>query len=308
MTRPLRTALLPWCLLAAATLGPRLAQADDSSHGVMLPGLVAVPPGSARVAEATVDLQDGQVHEALTLDQIGHADAAAVINGPLFGWRGEADPYPDRQFPELQATLGGVEASPGNGFAAFAGLQDITALVVSAGLDPFTIADTPPIVDRPHGAARSAFEMLQQLGAIRPSDGQFLARWTARRIFRFNLGDRAQTVLTLAYHARPGFDLMVIGDLPHAVRLADYCLTEANLAERLATPRADQLFVVKTFAIPVGIDGKPPERVMAHVENPDALFCGNDGAAVAGGPRTSPRSASVGDGAILHVIEIQPPG
>ena len=43
------------------------------------------------------------------LDLVTTSDQPALlIDGPLFGWSGEAEAYPDRHFPELEVRIDGM--------------------------------------------------------------------------------------------------------------------------------------------------------------------------------------------------------
>ena len=91
--------------LALGASGP--AAADDSSKGVQLPGWQAEPGGSVTVTAAAIVL-DGQTATAtLTLAGGRPAPVRLSLTTPRFGWLGEGEPYPDRQFPELAVRLDG---------------------------------------------------------------------------------------------------------------------------------------------------------------------------------------------------------
>jgi hypothetical protein len=295
-------------LLCCAIFWSPFAWADDSSSGVMLPGLRAEPSGAVRVTKAAVALSNDHIVATLTLRRIGATGASLVIFGPLFRWLGEAEPYPDRQFPELKATLDGIDVAPEKGFAAFVDQSDITSLVRAAGLDPFTIADTPPFVDPPSGSGLAAFDRLLALHAVQKSDNQFLARWTARQTFRFAIGEKAGPVLSLSYLARPGFRLLKFRDLGEMLRPGSYCVSPMGLADRLGPGAQAGDVVAKTYDIAVGVDGKSPDQVSLTVSSERAVFCATDGTAAFSRPGEPSRPARVGRDSILHVLELALPG
>jgi hypothetical protein len=105
--RPLTALRLFAAVLTALCTSPN-ARADDTSNGVTLPALEAMPPGSATLGTATLSLGGAQSNRAVTLGLTvlrTRASKALAIHIPPFGWLGEAAPYPDRQFPELHVML-----------------------------------------------------------------------------------------------------------------------------------------------------------------------------------------------------------
>ena len=223
--------------LLAATLSILVtAMADDRSAGVALPGLMVVPADSVQATAAQLAMRGDEVELRLSLQQKrNHAEL--FIRGPRFGWLGEAEPYPERQFPELRATLGDAELAVDDGFLAFVGERNITAEIRKAGFDPFTIAQDPPFVDPPveGSSGRAAFYRLVAEHAVEKSDDHFLARWTAQRLLRFKLGDSPRPTVSIFYKARPGFALVTWDSLSRRVSLKSYCVTATELRKRLAT-------------------------------------------------------------------------
>jgi hypothetical protein len=272
----------------------------------MLPGLQADPAGSVHATGASIALTGGRIVATYTLARTGDVPGHLAIHGPRFGWLGEAEPYPDRQFPELIASLDGAKLPPSQNFAAFAGTLEVGETVRAAGLDPFAIAATPPFVDRLPGAHQAAFGRLLAEHAVEMSDGQALARWTAQRIWRFDLSAQPSAVLSLTYRARPGFALLAKSDIARAIPLGRYCITGPALARRLGGA-PDRLLVVKTYAFAVGVDGETPPRVALQVGDGQAVFCAADGSAAFGEPGGRPRPARAQNG-VLRVLEISPPG
>jgi hypothetical protein len=284
------------------------ARADDRSAGVPLPGLVSVPPGSVRAAKAWIDLNGDAVTVRLLLKRVAKA-AVLRIPGPRFGWLGEAETYPDRNFPELSAALNGTELPDRSTAAVFVGQQNITADVHDAGLDPFVIAETPPFVDRPDGPGRAAFDRLIARHAVEREDHQFFARWTAQRLFQFDLGTDRAPSFSLSYRARPAFDLLALDDLAHGRTLDAYCATVPQLRRWFeASGRASNAVIARRYAIPAGIDGRTPPAIMVHVTGGDAVFCGGDGRAIVSGPGDSPVQARPGVDGVVRLLRLAPPG
>jgi hypothetical protein len=303
MRGPLFLGGLLVCFLGCAVA----TRADDRSRGVALPGLLAAPPGSVRATAASVDLRGDDVTLRLSLQDTAN-ETALLIQGPRFTSLGEAEPYFDRQFPELRATIDGTSLAIEGGFGAFVGERDITADVRQAALDPFVIATSPPFVDPPGGAGSSAFERLVNQHAVERSDGQFLARWTAQRLFRFKLSDAPHPVFSLFYKARPGFDLFELNNLSSFVQLTSYCVTIPQLRKQLATgDQPPRQIVARAYAIAVGIDGQPPPHVSALVTERNAVFCGAEGRPVFGGSGDAPAPARADKGGVLRVLRLDSP-
>jgi hypothetical protein len=303
----IRTRLKGWFAAGCAGLAlcPLVTLADDISRGVPLAGLTSVPATSLRATDVQLQLDDDAVllHMALLPTTSG---AALTLSGPRFAWMGEAEPYPDRQFPELHATLDGkVLASQSPDFVAFAGGREITSDLLELGIDPFVIATTPPFVYSPQDTAgRAKFQRLQSLGAVLTEDGQYLARWQAQRLLRWQIG-AAQAVFTLAYKARPAFALQDLQREPALQQLKAYCATPALLRQRLAQAGQSSAFVfVKQYAIAVGIDGHAPKSLSVLISEPNAVFCAADGKAAFGGGKPV---AARGVGGIFYLLKLEQP-
>jgi len=294
------------------------ARADDTSQGVMLPALEPTAPGSAVPGVASLSLGDKQGNRVVTLElQLTGTSPALSIHIPPFGWRGEAEPYPDRQFPELRVTLDGAPAHILSQPVVLFDGADITAQVGAARLDPFTITATPPFVD-PVSGAEAAFAQLQKLGAITTDqDGNKLAQWSAGQDIKIPLGDAGARRLGLSYTARPGF--AVVGTLDASFPLGKYCLTLDGLRHRLAmSARGD--VAVETFAIPVGIAAKPPEELRVTLApwipaadpyfpggaNMLRAFCGADHQPVITGLEGVSHDAAAGSDGVAHILVIAP--
>jgi hypothetical protein len=207
---------------------------------------------------------------------------------PRFGWLGESEPYPDRQFPELQILDGGAPARTESNFAAFVGSADVTEAIHAAGVEPFAIADTPPFVTPGVGGA-PALETLERLGAVENSGGDYIAKWTAQRKVKVALNPGSDT-LTLTYKARPGYALLRFDQISRPAYLAKYCLSTHDLVSVFGHAVATRMFVVSDYAIPLSIDDRPPPSLSVTVDAPGKegvqrsliAFCGADGKAVIG--------------------------
>ncbi len=205
---------------------------------------------------------------------------------PRFGWLGESEPYPERQFPELRILKDGAPAKIEDTFAAFIGTSNITGAITQAGLDPFAIAQTPPFVTPKAGAAQ-AVATLERLGAIEKSGADYIAKWTVTRKLTVALSAGMST-LTLIYKARPAYGLHRFDRIEQPAYLAPYCLSPQDLVAALGRVPASQMFAVQEYAIPLSIDNKPPLSVSIEIDAPDKnvsatyAFCGADGKPVIG--------------------------
>jgi hypothetical protein len=251
----------------------------------MLPGLRAEPAGSVKATSATLVLKAGKVEATLTVNAQA-AGNALTIQMPRFGWLGESETYPDRQFPELEILVNGAPAKMESTFAAFVGTTDVTAAVRKAGVDPFAIADTPPFAT-PSGGAQGS-EALLSLGAVEKSGSDYIAKWTAQRKVRITLSGGPSKV-TLIYKARPAVALRRFEQTARAISLAPFCMTPADLNAALGHPPATRTFAVTEYAIPSSVgDVAPAEGVTLSMDasetgtKPFFAFCGAGGKPVTG--------------------------
>lgn len=290
------------CLL----VGPFAALADDTSKGVLLGGLSSSPTTSLKATAAQLRLEGDAVVLRLSLRR-RTANATLSLQGPRFGWLGAGEPYPDRHFPELRARLDGVELTLQPDFAAFAGRRDITASLKALAFDPFVIATTPPLVDAPSDSDRTAFKRLIDTGAVASADGQYLARWQARRHVKLDIGDTTTPVVTLSFNARPAFELVGLDSAASRLRLRAYCITPTALRKRLAEAgHRGAAVVARSYSVAVGVDSRPPPSLAVSADAPNAVFCGADGQPVFGGTGEVP--ARVGPGGIFRLLRLDPPG
>lgn len=295
-------------LVAAMLLQPLKALADDSSNGVILPGLHSSSAIGLRATDASVVLRAGKLVVSTTID-VPSGGGHVAIHGPRFGWLGEAETYPDRQFPELSATLDGKALTLTSDVSAFAGSTDISAMLRDARLDPFVVAETPPLVSVAAGH-EVAFNELVALGAIRKSGNDALAHWESARTIGMTLGKSGKHTLALSYTARAAYALIPFHQLAATVPLDSYCLSSTKLAVLLGQSASDRSFVVRQYAVPVGIDDKPMAQVqISATEMPHAAlvaFCGSKGTAMTG--RASAVSAARTDSTgAVHILTIGDP-
>jgi len=277
----------------------------------MLPDMQSSPTGSVRVIAARVVLRADNIAVSVMTNVSPGGLGRIVIHGPRFGWLGDSEPYPERQFPELQASVDGTPVTVISGFSAFVGSTDISATLRDAQLDPFVIAQTPPFVSAVAGH-EIAFNKLVELGAIQKSDDGTLAKWDVARDIGVTLGRDGQHTLALTYTARPAYALIPFHQLATTVPLASYCLSKANLARLLGRSATDLSFVIRQYAVPVGVDDKPVAKVQVSVmasgksepQQTLVAFCGSNGRAMIG--RGSDVSAAQTDSmGRLHILTIR---
>ena len=159
----------------------------------------------------------------------GSEGASLNLTAPRFAWTGDGEPYPDRQFPELQITIGGTPAALEDVAHAFASGREITDLLSKAAVDPYAVAESPPIV-RP---ASDHLQALVAAKAVMKDGGEYLGKWSVERHVSVKLAGSSQVKLT--YKARPAFELLTRKQLvasPVGV-LRRYCLSQRELNEAL---------------------------------------------------------------------------
>ena len=98
------TSAILWVLAAAAT-------AAGSSVGVPLPGLKADEGSNVSARSCSVTLVGDKATVELELAATSE-QPALLIDGPLFGWLGGSEAYPDRHFPELEVDIDGTKVAP----------------------------------------------------------------------------------------------------------------------------------------------------------------------------------------------------
>jgi hypothetical protein len=273
----------------------------------MLPGLRSQPAGSVIVSAASLLVRSGQVDLTLTVNVQPRQDASIGVQMPRFGWLGEAEAYPDRQFPELKILVDDVAAPMESSVAAFVGSVDVTPQVSAAGVDPFAVANTPPFVNS--SAARPAtLDALERLGAIEKYQRGYLAKWTVSRSVKARLTAGVHTV-SVRYKSRPSFGLLRGAQISRPTYLTKYCLTANDLTRVLGKVDGTTTFAVTEEDVVVSVDGRRPGRVSVTVDPPtdrSALkaFCGVDGRSVlahAADVQSSARPDPMGTVRILSV-------
>lgn len=289
--------------LAALLLLAVPAWADDASTGVVPGPFRAEPAGGAALTSAQVVLDGEQVRVALTVTLRG--TASIRLDLPRFAWLGEAETYPDRQFPELKVDVDGRPASPAEQVVATAKGKDITPSLRAAGIDPFAIAETPPFVEAAPGK-QAALDALVASGAATKAPEGLLANWSASRTVRIVPGAGAHE-LAFRYTARPAFALST----PAAadVRWPAYCTTLDAAKRVLARHGLRGAIVTRQYGIPVALDGVRPRALTLRVSKQAGaatIVCGAGGKALID-PAGEVAVKAGADGAV-HVLRLVPPG
>jgi len=282
---------------AAALLLAWPAAADDSSAGAAPGALAAEPAGAVTLSAATLSLDGDEVRLALTVAVRG-SGATMRLDLPAFGWLGEADAYPDRSFPDLRLELDGRAAAVRSGFTATANGRDVTEAVRAAGVDPFAIAATPPVIAAPPGREDAVARLVAAGAAQRAPEG-LLATWTAARWLSLPVPAGTHR-LTLRYTALPAFALLPQGRTP-AARLANTPLddqaTRACLAQHAAAPAVARLLrgavVATRFTVPVQPADAPPRPVAVRLPPERASVTLVCGAAPGAAPRATTRNGAL---------------
>lgn len=222
--------------------------AGDRSSGVEPPELRFASDGLIAPSERQVRLNghDVGIHLRLSNDKRA-VSRLATITLPRFKWRGAADPYPDRHYPELTVRIDGKLEYLYSTYSVDVRNADISALVRSARLDPLAIVAAPPIVDltavEPQLAAA-----LRQAGAVREDpDAGDLANWSVQRQVFFDVTAKPNVVLELEYLARPAFALHLSRDADLDSLLRKYCSSTANMLQALPKGLAIENVVVEEY-------------------------------------------------------------
>jgi hypothetical protein len=302
--------------LAALTLAlvASNSRADDQSAGVPMPAWRTTPAGGVRPRSATVHLSSDVVNLEWKLDAVGPATPALSWAGPMFGWMGEGEAFPNRQFPELLLFIDGRSTRPAESFEVRVKGRDISELVRRAGLDPFAIAETPPFLDAQKASAAD-LSALEALGAIRREGDQWITLWESRRLIDLPLSNARSQSVRMQWSDRAAFEMLTAAQIMSKTRVSLYCLTRSDMASRLkriagtgntARPVKGRpgavLFNVVEYSIPITIDGRAPASTQLRVKGPasriapfaNALFvCGPGGSGAVMDVRTDKTAPSV---------------
>ena len=302
------------CLLwLIVTLTPIASGADDSSDGVMFPKLRSGPENTLVVKESNVILKGNNVNVSLLVDSwLPNQDSTLLIDGYLFSWLGEAEPYPDRHFPELKIFVNGELAVFDDRFEAYLGAKNITDAIISANIDPWSITETPPFISNNQQQYTPELEELINLGAVEKLDGNYIAKWTAQRFLTLHLNSTNKKI-DLSYIARPAFSLLPINKINH---LSDYCLKKSNLNKFFGhLLETKSYFVIKEYKFPMGIDSTSQKKILISVDlisnKQDKLLfiatCGSDGLPIITSDSIDKRRVKADKQGILNVLTISEP-
>lgn len=289
-------------LTAALLLLAMPARADDGSAGAVPGRFRAEPARRAMLTSTRIKLDGEQVRVALGVAV--RANTAIRLDLPRFAWLGEAESYPDRQFPELKVDVDGRPVSTAEDFVATVKGRDITSALRAAGVDPFAIAATPPFIEATPGK-QTAFDALVASGAVTKAPEGFLAGWGASRIVRVAPGAGAH-VLTYRYTARPALGLDTLASAN--VRWADYGMSPGTATRVAARHGLRGSVVVKRYTVPAVLDGIPPRAVTLRVSREVGamtIVCGAGGTALID-PAGEVAVKAGSDGAV-HVLRILRP-
>jgi hypothetical protein len=266
-------------------LSPALeVSADDASRGVALPAPIALTAGALRVDSSFISVSTESIAIRMKMQVPDAKGATLELLLPRFGWMGEAEPYPDRNFPELRFLLDGKAATVQDGFRAFVGKEEITRVLEQDKLDPFVIADTPPFLAWKSGASHSVSD-LQATGAIESVDDRYVANWEAQRIITLHLANGAHE-LEITYKPRPAYWLSPIQGLTHSRHLKEGCVSGADLAAAFGEPGT--MVMAREYTVPTATEKERALAIEAQVNlskaevgKPNFLaFCGKDNKAM----------------------------
>jgi hypothetical protein len=231
---------------------------------------------------------------------------ALLLTGPLFGWTGATDPYPDRHFPELEIRVDDAPATPNERFEAFAGKTSVTNLIRAAQMDPWAISRTPPYAQA-HPNNPQVLNVLRNAGAIEMVDDNYLAKWKARRVLRIPLNAVPKQRVEFRYSARPARSSLTVEQVVTPARESEYCLSSQQMRGLLHAGSAARMLSVTEYAIPIQIDENLPSTLTLTMSAgaPRALIflCGPHRRSIA---KTDPtrQPALVDEHGILRVLSV----
>ena len=237
---------------------------------------------------------------------------ALLLSGPLFGWSGAPDPYPDRHFPELGIRIDGAPMTPQDRFEAFVGKTNVTNLIKSAEMDPWAITRTPPFTFA-HPRNIQILNVLKNVNAVETSGDGYLAKWTARRLIRIPLKTVPVQQVELTYTLRPATSIMTLEQLDTTSREKSYCIAPDQLKRLTRAGSPTATLTVNEFTVATGIDGKPPPSVILNVSsNPGGetdwpaylFFCGPHGKPMAKKGSVTRERIEVDDQGMVRVLNV----
>lgn len=299
------------CLPVLWALTAMPLYAEQPYPAVPLPGLESDPPGTVIPQSCELSVAGDKVSMDLTV-KAGTDTPALLINGPLLGWRGPAEPYPDRQFPELEIRIDGDLVAPADRFEAMMGETNITNLLRAAQMDPWAITRSPPVTSA-HPKNAQVLTMLRNVGAIVNAGDDYTAKWTARRVLRIALKAAPTQGVGLSYKVRPGHAWLTSEQLITTSREKTYCVSSKQLRHSLHTGSDSTLLSVEEYVLPTGIDGKAPTSVTftlspsssGSASLPAALFmCGSHGKPIAKEISVTRERMEVDDQGMVHVLSV----
>jgi hypothetical protein len=298
------------CFAALGVLSAAPIQAEVGSSGAPLPALESDPPDTVFPQSCSVSVVADGITVEMSVSESGEMPAL-LLNGPLFGWMGEADPYPDRHFPELEIRIDGAPVMPNDRFEAWAGKNNITNLVRAAEMDPWAVVRTPPYTSA-HAKNSQVLIALRNAGAIEQAGDNYLAKWKVRRIVRIPLNAAPRQSVEFRYSARPGHSLL--NDMEQVVtpaREREYCISEKQLRSTLRRAHAAGLLDVTEHAIATNIDDHTPSTVTltlsgdAAATSRTAIFlCAPHGKSIAKIGTVTRQPAQVDEHGILHLLRV----
>ena len=298
---------------AAAVIGSlclgHTALADDTSEGVA-PRMLSAPqdgPQRSVIARSAVRMEGGDVTVSLAGEPTLPGPAQLLLQGPLFGWLGDSETYPDRQLPELRVLSSGEPAVVTESVKAVAGKADVSALLRQAGINPWLIADTPPFVPT-EGVSADLLAQLVRAGAIGTSGADHLAQWRAQRTL--GVAVSPGQMLDIRYRLRPGYALMTQRTLAKADLRQRYCLAYAPLRALGTQFGRSTQFIARRYEIAVGAqDRTPPTARLSVVPQPGVVLvaaCTRGGVRPSGPAEWTDIEVLPDQRAVLHVMTLEP--
>lgn len=303
------------CILCVAvSTSMQMGYANDSSTGVALTlssSQASESHTAGLVVKADVLMEGDDVGVSLTPRLRGKApiNSELLISSPRFGWLGDAEPYPDRHFPELRVYSGGRSAKMTDSFQAFVGTKEVSEMLRAAGIDPWAIAQTPPFVSV-DGVPSDVVRRLSLAGVLKADGSEYLAQWNAQRTVSVTLQD--EQALDMRYRMRPGFVQMSLRNLADPFVKARYCLGGAQLRWLSRMHAGVSSFIARKYAVTVGLDQLPPASVsLSVIPSPGVVLtavCRRHEASSHHGATLNDVNVVPDRRGVLHILTLEPVG
>lgn len=245
-------------------LFPFAVMAGDWSAGVLLPAIQTAPIKDFNLNSLNITLKsDNTTNLAYSTRHASEAGPITFeINFPAFSWPGGSDDYPDKHFPELRVQQNNAPITATEFVTSKFMESDITNLLKQAQIDPWSIVDTPPIIDNPTDESKHIYQKLISIGAMTFEDDLYTANWSSSRKLMWKSPSSQDFALNISYKERPGFELLRSNSKQMNSLLTSFCGSKAGIG----TLGKSEYLLVETFKIHTPLGAVVPDAVTLNVE------------------------------------------